>query len=278
MASTDRVHYYHADACAYGGYFQNPNQQIIVPQAPMSLSPSGGSGSASAANFKLGSLMSYTSASTSVSGQEEDAGYVTTVTSVVEGLNVLGILTADRLSAQMSTVHPLDGDCPTISFEGTEIDNLQVQGNLIDVTLDLDICDQGSGSGFPSGPCVSDSGFLERVAAQYANMNDAAALPAWATSKSIPSWISQRYNAANNEDEYSAVLCSVVASTSGQFPGTPYGNVLDIPNFGRVFLGELLVDCKAYRLTMVRFELKGKTKGNHGGAIGCVNGTTIPPG
>lgn len=46
MAASKRVHYFHADASAFGGYFERPIEHTIAPQAPMSLSPSGGYGSA----------------------------------------------------------------------------------------------------------------------------------------------------------------------------------------------------------------------------------------
>ena len=53
MAVTNRVHYYHADASGLGGYFESPIAQVIAPQAPMSLSPAGGYGSARSENFRI---------------------------------------------------------------------------------------------------------------------------------------------------------------------------------------------------------------------------------
>jgi len=54
---------------------------------------------------------------------------------------------------------------------------------------------------------------------------------------------------------------------------------LVVPGFGNVFLGELLVDCKSYRLGMLRFELQGGgASGQQGGPIACANGGTFPPG
>jgi len=131
MTATSRVHYFHADACAFGGYFERPIERTIVPQAPMSLSPAGGYGSARSENFRLEGLVSYKSASTQVSGhlsKKDGGGWVTLVTSVVEGLNVLDVVTADRLSAQISTEHPLVGDSPKVTFLGTSFENLKIAG------------------------------------------------------------------------------------------------------------------------------------------------------
>jgi hypothetical protein len=277
----NRVHYFHADASALGGYLERPIEQTIPLQAPLSLSPAGGYGSARGENFRLEGVLSYKSAYTQVSGRlskKDGGGWVTLVTSVVEGLNVLDVITVDRISAQISTEHPLDGDNPRVTFLGTSFENLKVAGCPIDVTLDLDICDQGNGSNYPDGPCVSDKGFLAKVADQYQRMSDKKCLPEWVKARSVPEWLQKRYALTSLQaGKRSSVLCSVVKETNGKFPGTPYGNVFEVPEFGRVFLGELLVDCKSYQLTMVRLEMGCVGHGNVTAGSTKTNGTTIPP-
>jgi hypothetical protein len=288
MPATNRVHYFHADACAFGGYFERPIEHVIAPQAPMSLSPSGGYGSARSENFRLEGLMSYKSAYTQVAGhlsKKEGHGWVTLVTSVVEGLNVLNVITADRLSAQISTEHPLEGNNPKVNFLGTSFENLKIAGCPIDITLDFDICDQGNGTGYPKQSCVSDEQFRRRVAAQYQGMTDADALPDWVADRGIPDWIKERYKwDATKATSNGSILCSIVKkaecsikNTEGQFPGRPFGNVFEVPGFGRVFLGELLVDCKSYQLTMVRLEMGCAGEGSSGYGTAKANGVTYPP-
>ena len=104
--------------------FERPIEHNVAPQAPMSLSPSGGYGAARSENFRLDGVMSYKSASTQVAGhlsKKEGHGWVTLVTSSMEGLNVLDVVTADRITAQISTEHPLVGDNPKVNFLGTII-------------------------------------------------------------------------------------------------------------------------------------------------------------
>jgi len=282
MAVTNRVHYYHADASGLGGYFESPIAQIIAPQAPMSLSPAGGYGSARSENFRIEGLLSYRSASTQVSGhlsKKEGKGWMTLVTSVVEGLNVLDVITADRLSVQISTEHPLEGDYPKVTFLGTSFENFKVAGSPVDVSVDLNICDQGNGDGYPSQSCVSSERFLARVAEQYARMNDAKNLPKWVEDRTVPDWIKERYRWDKKQAGKSgSVLSSVVKETKGEFPGRPFGNVLEVPEFGRVFLGELLVDCSSYQVTMLRLEMGCLGQGQLAGAVAQSNGGTIPPG
>jgi hypothetical protein len=246
----------------------------------MSLSPAGGYGSARSENFRLEGLLSYKSASTQVSGQlskKEGRGWVTLATSVLEGLNVLNVITADRLTAQVSTEHPLEGDNPRVTFLGTSFENLKISGFPINVSLDLDICDQGNGDGYPDQPCVEDKQFLRRVGDQYRSMTNQKSLPEWVKDRTIPQWIKDRYTWDDNQADAGSVLCSIVKSATGTFPGTPYGNAFEVPEFGRVFLGELIVDGNSYRLTMLRLEMGCSTHASFGGPVAGVNGGTIPP-
>jgi hypothetical protein len=281
MAASNRVHYYHADACAFGGFFETPIEHNIAPQAPMSLSPAGGYGSARAENFRLEGLMSYKSASTQVSGhlsRKDGHGWVTLVTASVEGLNVMDIVTADRLTAQIATEHPLEGDYPKVNFLGTSFEGLKISGCPITVTPDFDICDQGNGSDYPEGPCVDSDEFLRKVKGQYQQMGNAKNIPDWARSRAIPDWLKARYSWSDEGSDNGSVLGSIVKTASGEFPGTPYGNVFEVPEFGRIFLGELLVDCNTFRLTMLRLEMGCGGKASLAGPICLANGHTIPPG
>jgi hypothetical protein len=280
MAATNRVHYYHADASALGGFFDRPIKHVVAPQAPMSLSPSGGYGSARSENFRLEGVISYKSASTQVSGslsKKDGGGWVTLATAVIEGLNVLDVVTADRLTAQMSTEHPLQGDNPKVNFLGTSFENLKIAGCPIDVEVDFDICDQGDGVGYPSQPCIEDDRFLARVAEQYKRMNNSKSFPEWVKDRSVPDWIKERYEWDDQQGENDAVLCSIVKEASGQFPGKPFGSVFEVPEFGKVFLGELFVDCHSYRLTAIRLELGCSGHGSLSGPTTMTNGHTIPP-
>jgi hypothetical protein len=243
LASNERVHYFHADADALGGYIEGPNERAIPVQASLSLSPSGGHASARAENFRLEDILSYKSAATEVSGgpsDEKGGGWVTLATAVVEGLNLLDMVTVDRLTAYISTEHPLVGNYPSVSFAGTSFENLKIAGYAVDVTTELDICNQGDVGGFPDQACVSDQRFLARVADQYQHMNDPDNLPEWVKDRSVPDWIKERYSL--DRGQAGPVVCSLVKQTNGKFPGRPFGSVLEVPGLGRVFLGELLVN------------------------------------
>jgi hypothetical protein len=278
MPPSNRIHYFHGDACALSGYLESPVVTNIAPQASLSLAPSGGYGSTDVGPFQVEGAISFESASAQVSGSlspNKGQGWVTLVTSVVEGLNILGVVTADSVTAQISTEHPLVGDNPTVTFLGTQFVNLRIAGNPVDVDFNLDICNQGAG--YPAVPCMQDNNFLARVSQQYAGILNPNNLPNWVVNKTIPAWLKQRYQSTNVSKNRNSVLCSLVSQVIGEFPGIPYGNVLEIPNFGIVSLGQLIVDHNSYRLIMVNAEMDSISTGSISLATCTANGTTEPP-
>lgn len=278
MASdVKRVHLYHADATAFGGHIKTPFEQLIPTVAPVSLSPVGGYVSARAERFRVEGIVSFESAHTQVAGSTNHptGGWTTLATSVVEGLNILNVVTADRLVAQIATEHPAVGYNPKITLIGTQFENLRIGGRPIEVEVDLDLCDQDAGKdGFPQEPLFEEDAFRSAAAEQYRGMSS---LPKWVKDTAVPAWVKERYTWDNGQlQKRAGVLCSVVTQVRGEFPGRPFGNVLDIPEIGKIFLGEFLVDHNTYRLIAIRAELGCATKGALAAGVVNIEGSTYP--
>ena len=107
--------------------------------------------------------------------------------------------------------------------------------------------------------------------------------------QSIPVWIKERYPQGNKQGgSGGSVVCSIVREAivkdsivkeaNREFPLRPFGSVFEVPDFGRIFLGELLVDRTSYQLTMVRLELGCSGQGNLSASTAKANGGTYPPG
>jgi hypothetical protein len=280
MANVKRVHYYHADATALGGHIETPFEQMIPVLAPSSLPPVGGYAVVRAERFRLEGILSFESAYTQVAGSvsHKTGGWTTLATSVVEKLNVLEVITADRVVSQIATEHPLAGHNPKVTFVGTKFENLCISGNPIEPVLDLDICGHDlEAEQFPKKCPFEDERFLAAAAEQYRRMNDEKSLPPWVKSRNIPSWVRERYTWDNAQRaERGCVLCSVVTQVNGEFPGRPFGSVLTIPEIGKVFLGELLVDRNTYRLIGMRVELGCTTSGSATLSAASIEGSTHP--
>jgi len=279
-ANPNRIHYYHAEVSALGGHLDTPFQQVIEPQSSLSLSPSGGYAAARADGFRLQGVLSFKSAYSQVAGSvsSKSGGWTTLASVAVEGLNVLDILTADKIVMQISAEHPAEGYEPRVSFIGTRFENLRIGGYSADPVIDLGLCSPG-GSRYPAKSCFEDERFLATVAEQYRRMLDEKCQPTWVKERQIPDWVRARYTWDNSQarrQEKGFVLCSLVKEIRGEFPGRPFGNVIEIPELGKVFLGELIVDHNSFRLFGVRLELGCPTQGAFTMAAAGVEGRTQP--
>jgi hypothetical protein len=284
-AKQPRVHFYHADASAIGGRIDRPLEQIVPVQAPLSLPAVGGHAFARSEKFSFQGLLSFEVAETHVSGSfnETNGSWTTQVSAAIENLNVLNVVTADRVVAQISTEHPAKKYTPKVSFVGTQFVNLRIGGCKVDPILNLGFCDQGAGEHYPDQACIQNSDFLTAVDKQYYAMRSkqegAGNSEATAQEKSsTPEWLSQLYPVPQSQmaRERGMVLCSLVQKVHGECPWKPYGHVIVIPEFGKIFLGELLLDHDSFHLIMIRLELGCPVGGVLGIGDTRTNGTTVP--
>ena len=228
---SERVHRYHAEATAIGGHLKLPLVQEIKPQAHVKLPCEGGYISQRAENYKLEAVISFRSAYTHVAGNRSDKpgeGFSTLTTTAIEGLNVLDVLTADRVVGQIITDHPLDGYVPTVSFLGTRFENLRVAGHPVEVDFNHDILGPK-----PAGdaPYTAEKGFLGRVSSQYDRIRE---------HPQLPEELAERYNRLSSIlGSQEAVECSFINQAAGPFPGRCFGHVITIPHFGTITLGKL---------------------------------------
>jgi len=259
LAMVNSVHNYWAEAEVLSADLKQPVEEKIRPRAHVKLPKDGHYHFKKADPFRFEGLISYESGYTQVAGHpsSKQDGFTTLATSVVESLNVLDVVTADRVVAQLSTVHPVydTGQVPSVTFLGTRFENLRIGGHKVEVERNLEI--------LGPKPANDESYFdnrdvLDRISKQYDRIAAANELPDWAREeypKSRPA-----------QNGHSKLECSLVNSVAGA-PGTSFGHVIDLPHFGRIFLGELKVerepgnsskgiyDKYRFRLTMIRLQM-----------------------
>ena len=264
-------HDYHAEASVLSALLQRPIEQKIEPQSPVSLNDRrGGHLTRFIENVSVEGLISFTRGETRVSGSRslKTNGWVTLSTSIIEGLNVFEVITADRVVSQVSTEHPYeDGHFPDVTFLGTQFTNLSVSGFPLSLTFQFDICGKR-----PTGgrSYLQDVTFLNAVRKQTAKIADANGLPKELKARyderlaNVDRLIAESGKSSNNEPrrDEPKIICSVIESIGTiPIPGVEsYGNVLVIPDFGSVALGEIEVGEKMYKDSdkpCVYFELSG---------------------
>ena len=275
-----RYHIYNAEAVALTGNLTLPLIQEVKPPTYVKLNERGGYLSQHVEHYRVGGVVSFRSAYTQVGGNPDtkaDHGWNTLTTSVIEGLNVLDIVTADRIVAQISTDHPLEGYVPTVTFLGTRFENLRIAGHQVKLDLDLDIL--GPKPKKDAG-YLSDRDFQKRASAQLERLKG---------QKNLPSDIAAYYSQApSSAGKPGPIKCSLVNQVEGGYPGRSFGHAIDVPNFGKIYLATLTVEQSDYdtptgaprnttiSLKMIEMVMGCVAGGNLDGGVGKTNGGSYP--
>jgi len=261
-SSRKRGFYYQAHANAFGGRLDQPFEQILPVLAPISLPSAGGYASARHEGFRAAEVISVASASTQVAGSaSSEKTFTTLTTSVIEGLNVNNILYADRIVAQISLAFTEGFEYPKVSFLGTELLGLRIGGVELKPEFNFGVFHGSDPDKYPTASTLDNADFHNHVRGQWATLREFFESK---PDKEQPAyqWAQDFGDADTITDKgytgRGGVLCSVVKGfepTKGTLPGTQVGHAISIPNFGTIFLAELLVGHGSFDLTMLRLEL-----------------------
>lgn len=308
--ANNNSHYFHAEAHALTGMLSLPFKEEIKKQAFVKLEGKAEEVleeqkekhyfSQHAKNFRLEGLISYAAAHTQVSGhasKKHDGAFVTLATSAVEGLNVLNVVTADRVVAQISTTHFPDENSPKVTFLGTHFEGLRIFRHRVFPKLNLNL---GSGPVRPLERFVQRGEFLRTVGDQYTVLSGSVKelkknlaedekreRKLWDRKfdglRDLPGLIEEDYNAALLQPEtikgrveaalknpgeagyrdWAGIKCSLVDQIEIEKASkeqisesiTPFGHMLHVPDFGKIFLADLTVNHNSFNLIMIRLEL-----------------------
>lgn len=279
-----RYHKYGAEASVLAGKLELPLKQETYPQAFLKLHEEGGYLSHKHCGYRLESVLSFDSAYTQVAGNRETKpghGWSTLVTSVVEKFNILDVVTADRIVAQIATEYPLAGYVPSITFLGTRFENLRIAGHHVDLDLNLDLFGEKPEN---DASYTQDPGFVERVCKQHERVRE---------HRNPLTELLERYNRVpasfeNVEDDRESVECSLVNQAEGSYPGRTFGHVIHVPHFGTIYLATVRLEqsdyiqgsrtprCTSLHLEMIRAKLGCAIGGSTTGPQAVVRGTTHP--
>ncbi len=306
----DLTHYYHANASGWGGEVTRPIKRNLGVLAPTSLPIVGGHTTAVHEDFgvDLGrdDAGVYRSifvkrAFTEVSGglDPEDNSFHTVVKAEIEGLNLLNILYAEKISLRIDTYHPpvletsggdTRGDSsyaayyPTVSLSNLKYEGLSAHGARLIPEVDaLEFFKNKRKPNYPDKPWFQDEGLQKFALEQSRALADG--VKADDALRDIP--VFQRLlarheaqrgpNSKNAIDQRGNLVISIVNGV--KIEGVhgddvkSAGNVLYIRDLGRVFLGELIVDGNVFNLSMLRADMGSAAAGSASGPGGTANGS-----
>ena len=141
MAHLYRIPFhFHAHGHALSGEFRHPLWSIIPAQASAALSTIGGHAMAQVENFHFQDFACFKSAHTHISGKRRrDETFVTHASTVVKGLNILGMVTADRIVSRLTSVHSPKEPEGHIIAEDSRFEGLKIAGEDVKVILRHDL-------------------------------------------------------------------------------------------------------------------------------------------
>jgi hypothetical protein len=131
---------YHASATGVAGRIEVPFDEILPIQGSLALPPSGGFGSVRVHGFHFRDILSFSSVTSVVAGSrsDRDETFDALATTTIENLDVLGVVTADRIVARIASIHPEAGGPPMITPLASHFENLRIAGYRVDVDLATD--------------------------------------------------------------------------------------------------------------------------------------------
>jgi hypothetical protein len=275
-----REHEFHAEAEVLKGSLRLPLVQEIKTQASAKLAKEGGYLSQHEQDYRLEGVIAFRHAYTQTSGNpglKAEGGWTTLSTSVVEELNILDVVTADRVVSQVSLHHPKEGYVPRITFLGTRFDNLRIAGVPVDAKIDLKFLGPK-----PDGdaPYSRAPGFFDKVNGQHENVR--------AHPNLIEDFIRRYTGYPTQGKDPEAIECSLVHLEDGLYPGQRYGHVIDIPDFGVISLANLRIEQTdpspitgmpmktLVQLTMIEARMGCIAEGDSTLAVTKNNGLTMP--
>jgi hypothetical protein len=265
---------FHGNASAFGGRLIHPVDIVLENSCASSLAVVGGRWVSRLGPQRFGDEVSFESASTFAEGLYDDArqyealtfqrvpaDVLTTTTRVnaeVRGLSV-GLkpkLTVARVHAAFNSTSPAGGgETPAWPTDDSTIENLAIDGYRLIVELNLPLF-QRYNTRSKLLAAADDPEFVREY-------GDCFFMRSPFEGRTIPPTgrlIGCEY--------IHATIVRAIRWDGPPFPGAQIDqNLVVVPNFGRIFIGELLITAGSKRLTMLRLELGSP----QGGAIACAS-------
>ncbi len=249
-----------ADANALGGYLEAPVAKVLPTLAPVSLPPVGGFATARSEAFTVDEIISCSSAYTRVSGEARsaDGSGLILVTAVVEDLNILEVVRADRIVTQLSIT--LSQESPGLGFclSGTVFEGLRIGGHECRLALNEELQR-------PRGGTAAGGRLTWEQVRQAGRVQGESLLSGFEDGgEDAHRWVVSRHQRMTAEPPAAGgghALASAVDRVQVAGGCRSHGHIVDIPEFGRILLGELLASSDSIQLIGIRAELGCPVRG-----------------
>lgn len=272
-----RRYVFRGHASGVSAHIRRPEKRLLPVQGCSSLPVTGGLSESSVGPQKLDKWVAFESVSTSAHGDYVDAaqGVATTLGEVpfdvaatathvkadVRGLVILGRVHIGRAAVGLISYSPDGPGEPVIRLEGNHLEGVRIDDARLKITLAEDFYRE----------CNTKTKLAHRHAAGLAPHHAKLFMPVDGTDA-----------VAQFPEAKGTVKCTIVQEIS--WDGEPHptasihGHVVRVPNFGKIYFGEMFITGDSRRLTMVRFQLGSPDGGEVTAGEGETNGGIWPPG
>jgi hypothetical protein len=238
--------HFHALAHALSGEFRHPVWSIIPARASAALPTIGGHAAAEERAFHFQDFVCFKSAHTFVSGKRRrDETFVTHASTVVKGLNILGMVTADRIVSRLTSVHRPKEPEGHIIADDSRFEGLKINGQDVKVTLRHDLLVK----------CETFADLAKGIAGDKKSGKIVAL-----------------------DEDRKVAVCSLVEKIETKLGGVDSKqHVIEVKNFGRIFLAEIFAAPGTRTLTMLKLELGSPHVADMTSCETTTNGQPPPP-
>jgi hypothetical protein len=265
---------YHALAIGISGRITTPFDEIIPTQPSSALPEGGGFGTSRVNNFQFRHILRFTRATTLVAGADTPAqndikgpSHDAVATAIVEGLDILGVVTADRIVARIASSHPFDPQQPgSIYPVGSYFENLRIAGYKVDIDLATDRFLQFDTTQKIRDAYKDNTDHFRDEFKQMSLIGRGEQIPE-RLHKYFPyfDWISEEKIPEKN----GIIACSLVRNIAGLGRDvTQCGHTMMVKGFGIVRLAELKITQSGRRIRMLQVDL-GSTPSGDASACGA---------
>lgn len=272
-----RRYVFRGHSSGVAAHIRRPENRLLPVQGCSSLPVTGGHAESKQGPNRLDKWVSYQGLATSADGDyvDAEAGVATTrgevpfdavptetrVAASVDGLVILGRVHIGHAAIGVISRSAEGTAQPVIRLEGNRLDDVRIDDSRLKITLaEQFYCE-----------CDTRDKLAARHAAGLADHHARMFLPPGGNGAAAAG-----FPAANG-----TVKCTIVQQI--EWDGAPHptaeihGHVVRIPNFGKIYFGEMFITDHSRRLTMVRFQLGSDDGGEVTAAEGEASGATFPP-
>jgi hypothetical protein len=254
-----KQYFLQADANALGGYLESPVAKLIPTLAPVSLPPVGGIAMARSEAFTFDGIVSCSSAHTRVSGQEccQDGTASILVTAVIEDLNILEVVRADRIVTQLSLTFSQDHTALAVTVTGTAFEGVRLAGHPCRPIMNTEL--QRPRDSTKPGERLSFEQVRDVGRAQGKTLLGAFK----DRGEDAIKWLSSRYQTMTEDPAVERAYANLSLVDQLEVSGgvRSYGHIAEIPGFGRIIFGEVLASPRSIQAVAIRAELGCPVRG-----------------